>query len=153
MFLILPPPRLKSSTLFQDEELTTHFEEANPQPLKTLIHHTLTERLHQNKEAVRHAYETGRRSIDLKKPGRSRRTWLRTSVVSDSTCYHINPSRSSEAAKKLFTDTAVPVNVVCDRCSAYKKTARESAGKVTLCFRRANVGRDFIDYAAGHPHL
>ena len=57
---------------------------------------------YQNEMAVRHADETGWRIQALSETGRSRRAWLWISVGKDAVYYHIDPSRSAEAAMKLF---------------------------------------------------
>ena len=58
----------------------------------------------------------------LREKGRSNRAWLWTSVSADAVSFHIDPSRSAEAAQKLFA-AAVPYTVlVFDRYSAYKET-------------------------------
>ena len=57
---------------------------------------------HQNKMVVRHGDETGWRIQALSETGRSRRAWLWISVGKDAVFYHIDPSRSAEAAMKLF---------------------------------------------------
>ena len=77
---------------------------------------------HQNKAALRHADETGWRVQELRGEERSSRAWLWTSVSSDAVCFHIDPSRSAEAAQKLFGDLLGTV-IVCDRYSAYKRLA------------------------------
>ena len=57
---------------------------------------------HQNKAILRHADETGWRVQELRGEDRSSRAWLWTSVSSDAVCFHIDASRSAEAAEKLF---------------------------------------------------
>ena len=59
---------------------------------------------HQNKSALRHADETTWRVQALRETGRSSRAWLWTSVSSDAVYSHIDPSRSAEAAEKLFAE-------------------------------------------------
>ena len=108
---------------------------------------------HQNEAAVRHADETSWRVQELRGEDRSNRAWLWTSVSHDAVCFHIDPSRSAEAAKNLFGDTACTVYVVCDRYSAYRKLARELAGKVILCWCWAHQRRDFVQSVAGHVPL
>ena len=108
---------------------------------------------HQNRTALRHADETGWRVQEFCENGRSSRAWLWTSVSKDAVYFHIDPSRSAEVAKILFGDTACIVFVVCDRYVAYKKLARELAGKVILCWCWSHQRRDFIDCAAGHVRL
>ena len=94
---------------------------------------------HQNTAALRHADETGWRVQEFRRNGRSSRAWLWISVSEDAVYYLIDPSRSAEVAKSLFGDTACTVYVVCDRYSAYRKLARELAGKVVLCWCWAYV--------------
>ena len=94
---------------------------------------------HQNTMTLRHADETSWRIQALGEIGRSRRAWLWTSVSTDAVYFHIDPSRSAEAARKLFTGTTGPVYLVCDRYSAYRKLARELGGKVILCLCWAYV--------------
>ena len=108
---------------------------------------------HQNEAALRHADETGWRVQEFRRNGRSSRAWLWISVSHDAVCFHIDPSRSAEAAKNLFGDTACTVYVVCDRYSAYRKLARELAGKVILCWCWAHQRRDFIQSVVGHVQL
>ena len=83
---------------------------------------------HQNNAALRHADETTWRVQALREPNRSRRAWLWTSVGNDAAYFHIDPSRSAEAAQKLFAEARLHTVIVCDRCSAYKKLARLRAG-------------------------
>ena len=54
---------------------------------------------HQNEAALRHADETGWRVQEIRGEDRSSRTWLWTSVSSDAVSFHIDPSRSAEAAQ------------------------------------------------------
>ena len=79
--------------------------------------------------------------------------WLWTSAGHGAVYFHIDPSRSAEAAMKLFEGTRCPTVLVCDRYSAYKKLARLLGGRVTLSFCWAHMRRDFIRCAAGHVHL
>lgn len=108
---------------------------------------------HQNRATVLHADETSWRIQALGTDGSSRRAWLWTSVSSDAVLFHIDPSRSAEAARKLLTGLVGPVFVVCDRFSAYKKLARDLAGMVVLCWCWAHIRRDYIKCAAGHDTL
>ena len=108
---------------------------------------------HQNQATVRHADETSWRIQALGTDGSSRRAWLWTSVSSDAVVFHIDPSRSAEAARKLFTGLSGPVFLVCDRFSAYKKLARDLAGMVVLCWCWAHIRRDYIKCAAGQDTL
>ena len=108
---------------------------------------------HQNEMAVRHGDETGWRIQALSETGRSRRAWLWISVGNDAVYYHIDPSRSAEAAMKLFGSVKGTVFLVCDRYSAYIKMARELDGKVILCWCWIHQRRDFIECAAGQTKL
>ena len=108
---------------------------------------------HQNEMAVRHGDETGWRIQALSETGRSRRAWLWISVGKDAVYYLIDPSRSAEAAMKLFGSVKGTVFLVCDRCVAYTKMARELDGKVILCWCWIHQRRDFIECAAGQAKL
>ena len=108
---------------------------------------------YQNEMAVRHGDETGWRIQALSETGRSRRAWLWISVGKDAVYYHIDPSRSAEAAMKLFGSVKGTVFLVCDRYSAYIKMARELDGKVILCWCWVHQRRDFIECAAGQAKL
>ena len=108
---------------------------------------------HQNKAALRHADETGWRVQELRGEDRSSRAWLWTSVSSDAVCFHIDPSRSAEAAHKLFGEALLGTVIVCDRDSAYKRLVRLLGGLVILAFCWSHVRRDFIDCAAGQVDL
>ena len=108
---------------------------------------------HQNKAALCHADETGWRVQELRGQDRSSRAWLWTSVSSDAVCFHIDPSRSAEAAHKLFGEALLGTVIVCDRDSAYKRLVRLLGGLVILAFCWSHVRRDFIDCAAGQVDL
>ena len=108
---------------------------------------------HQNKAALCHADETGWRVQELRGEDRSSRAWLWTSVSSDAVCFHIDPSRSAEAAHKLFGEALLGTVIVCDRDSAYKRLVRLLGGLVILAFCWSHVRRDFIDCAAGQVDL
>ena len=108
---------------------------------------------YQNKAEVRHADETGWRVQALRETDRSSRAWLWTSVTTDAVYFHIDPSRSAEAAEKLFGETLLHGVIVCDRYSAYKRLARLLGGRVTLAWCWSHMRRDFIDCAAGQERL
>ena len=108
---------------------------------------------HQNEAALRHADETSWRVQAYREKGRSSRAWLWISVSDDAVYFHIDPSRSAEVAMKLFGSVKDTVVLVCDRFSAYRKLARELAGKVILQWCWAHQRRSFIDCAAGHVRL
>ena len=108
---------------------------------------------HQSKAALRHADETSWRVQELRGEDRSSRAWLWTSVSSDAVYFHIDPSRSAEAAHKLFAEALLYTVIVCDRYSAYKRLVRLLGGLVTLAFCWSHVRRDFIECAAGQAGL
>ena len=108
---------------------------------------------HRNEAALRHADETTWRVRALRDAGRSGRAWLWTSVSDDAAYFHIDPSRSAEAARKLFAEAMPHTVLVCDRYSAYKKLARLRGGLVTLAWCWAHQRRDFIECAAGQVRL
>ena len=108
---------------------------------------------HQNKETLRHGDETTWRVQALREKARSTRSWLWTSVCADAVYFHIDPSRSAEAAEKLFGDAAPYTVIVCDRYSGYKKLARTHPGKVILAYCWSHQRRDFIKCAAGQENL
>ena len=108
---------------------------------------------HQNRATLRHADETSWRVQEFRGEERSSRAWLWTSVSSDAVYFHIDPSRSAEAAYKLFAGTVLDTVIVCDRYSAYKKLARLLAGLVILAWCWSHMRRDFIDCAAGQERL
>ncbi len=110
-------------------------------------------RAHRNECTLRQADETGWRVQELRGEGRSGRAWLWASVTGDSACFHIDPSRSAEAALRLFGEFAPGTVFVCDRYSVYKKLARPLEGLIILSFCWAHSRRDVIDCAAGQPHL
>ena len=108
---------------------------------------------HQNTATLRHADETTWRVQAHRDAGRSGRAWLWTSVGGDAAYFHIDASRSAEAAQKLFAEAMPHTVIVCDRYSAYKKLARLRGGLVTLAWCWAHQRRDFIDAAAGQVRL
>ncbi len=64
---------------------------------------------HQNKAVLRHADETGWRVQELRGEDRSSRAWLWASVSSDAVYFHIDPSRSAEAAGKGCVSKVVEI--------------------------------------------
>lgn len=108
---------------------------------------------HQNGAALRHADETSWRVRALRDGDGSGYAWLWTSVGRGAVYFHVDPSRSAEAAMKLFNGAACPTVLVCDRYSGYKKLARLLGGRVTLSYCWAHMRRDFIRCAAGHVEL
>ena len=88
----------------------------------------------QNEARLRQGDETAWRIRALGEAGGSSRAWLWIGVCEDAVCFHVDPSRSAAAAAKLFGDAAPGTVLVCDRYSAYKKLAKDSAGLVTLAF-------------------
>ena len=71
------------------------------------------------RRSTRHADETGWRVQELRGEDRSSRAWLWASVSSDAVYFHIDPSRSAEAAGKLCAEGLLDTVTVCDRYSAY----------------------------------
>ena len=110
-------------------------------------------RAHQNEVALRHADETGWRVQALRAQGRSARAWLWISVGNDAVYFHIDPSRSAEAAQVLLGKLQSGTVLVCDRYSAYKKLARLLDGLVILQYCWSHQRRDFIQCAAGQVDL
>ena len=106
---------------------------------------------HQNMATVRHADETSWRVQAFRGEERSSRAWLWTSVSSDAVYFHIDPSRSAEAAYKLFAGTVLDTVIVCDRYSAYKKLARLLAGLVILAWCWRYVAARNMLRRAGFP--
>ena len=110
-------------------------------------------RAHQTEAALRHADETTWRVQALRAEGRSARAWLWISVGNDAVYFHIDPSRSAEAAQTLFGELRSGTVLVCDRYSAYKKLARLLGGLVILQYCWSHQRRDFIQCAAGQVDL
>ena len=108
---------------------------------------------HQNTATLRHADETSWRVQELRGEDRSSRAWLWTSVSSDAVYFHIDPSRSAEAALKLFAEARPGTIIVCDRYSAYKRLARLLGDKAILAYCWSHQRRDFIEAAAGQERL
>ena len=106
-------------------------------------------RAHQNASALRHADETTWRVQALRAEGRSARAWLWTSVGNNAVYFHIDPSRSAEAAQRLFGELRTGTVIVCDRYSAYKKLTRLLGGTVTLQFCWAYVAARIMLRRAG----
>ena len=73
---------------------------------------------HQHAAALCHADETTWRVQALRGEGRSGRAWLWTAVGNDAVRFHVDASRSAEAAAKLFGELAPETVIVCDRYSA-----------------------------------
>ena len=110
-------------------------------------------RARQNAVALRHADETAWRVQALHAEGRSARAWLWISVGNDAVYFHIDPSRSAEAAQTLLGELRSGTVLVCDRYSAYKKLARLLGGMVILQYCWSHQRRDFIQCAAGLADL
>ena len=108
---------------------------------------------HQHEAVLRHADETTWRVQALRGEGHSGRAWLWTAVGNDAVRFHIDASRSAEAAAKLFGELAPETVIVCDRYSAYKRLARRLGGTVVLAFCWAHMRRDFIRCAAARVRL
>ena len=107
----------------------------------------------QNEARLRQGDETAWRIRALGEAGGSSRAWLWIGVCEDAVYFHVDPSRSAAAAARLFGDAAPGTVLVCDRYSAYKKLAKDSAGLVTLAFCWVHARRDFIKCAAGNEAL
>ena len=108
---------------------------------------------HQNTAALRHADETSWRVQEYRGEDRSSRAWLWTSVSSDAVYFHIDPSRSAEAALKLFAEARPGTIIVCDRYSAYKRLVRLLGDKAILAYCWSHQRRDFIEAAADQERL
>ena len=108
---------------------------------------------HQHAAVLCHADETTWRVQALRGEGHSGRAWLWTAVGNDAVRFHVDASRSAEAAAKLFGDLAPETVIVCDRYSAYKRLARLLGGTVVLAFCWAHMRRDFIQCAAAQVRL
>ena len=89
---------------------------------------------HQNGSSLRHADETSRRVRALPDSDGSGYAWLWTSVGRGAVYFHVDRSRSAEAARKLFGGAVCPTVLVCDRYSGYKRLARVLGDRVTLSF-------------------
>jgi len=107
----------------------------------------------QNEAALRHADETTWRVQALREDRRSARAWLWTSVGNGAVRFHIDASRSAEAAAELFGALRPGTVIVCDRYSAYKRLVRLLEGTVTLAFCWAHLRRDFLQCAAAEVSL
>ena len=108
---------------------------------------------HQNNSGLRHADETSWRVQELRCQDRSNRAWMWTSVSGDAVCFHIDPSRSAEAARKLFAGVRPDTVIVCDRYIAYKRLVSLLGEPVTLAYCWVHMRRDFIECAAGQVRL
>ena len=107
----------------------------------------------QSAAALRHADETGWRVQALRAEGRSARAWLWISVGNGAVYFHIDPSRSAEAARTLFGELRAGTVIVCDRYSAYKKLMRLLGGVAIPQYCWSHQRRDFIQCAAGQVDL
>lgn len=87
--------------------------------------------------------------------GENPRCWLWVCVSEDAVRMHIDPTRSARAARVLFAKLGetLPVILVCDRYGAYRKLARELAGRFVLSTCWAHARRDFLRTAQRHPEL
>lgn len=128
---------------------------ANSRKRFTALFESLYEAIlaHQNTAALRHADETSWRVQELRGDDSSGRAWLWTSVSSDAVCFHIDPSRSAEAALELFAEALPGTVIVCDRYSAYKRLVRLLGDMAILAYCWAHQRRDFVEAAAGQPRL
>ena len=93
--------------------------------------------------AVQQGDETTWRIQEQGLDGGAQRAWLWVAVSADAACFHVDPSRSAEAAKKLFGAAPPGVILVCDRFSSYKALAK--ACGLTLAFCWVHVRRDFLE--------
>ena len=107
----------------------------------------------QREDGLRQADETTWRVEELRGEDRSSRAWLWVSATNEAATFHIDPSRSVDAAAKLFAGLDLCTVIVCDRYSVYKALARMLGGMVVLAFCWGHVRRDFIDGAAGQERL
>ena len=87
--------------------------------------------------------------------GENPRCWLWVCVSEDAVRRHIDPTRSARAARVLFAELGekLPAILVCDRYGAYRKLARELAGRFVLATCWVHARRDFIRAAQRHPKL
>ena len=87
--------------------------------------------------------------------GDNPRCWLWVCVSEDAVRMHIDPARSAQAARVLFAKLGetLPVILVCDRYGAYRKLARELAGRFVLSTCWVHARRDFLRAAQRHPEL
>ena len=110
-------------------------------------------RARQDEAALRHADETTWRVQALRGAGRSSRAWLWVSVSGDAAFFHIDASRSAEAAHRLLGGSRPATVIVCDRYAAYGKLARQLGHTVILAWCWSHWRRDVIECAAGQPRL
>ena len=87
--------------------------------------------------------------------GENARCWLWLCLSEDAVRMHIDPTRSARAARVLFAKLGekLPAILVCDRYGAYRKLARELAGRFVLATCWAHARRDYIRAAQRHPKL
>ena len=87
--------------------------------------------------------------------GENPRCWLWVCLSADAVRMHIDPTRSARAARVLFAKLGekLPAILVCDRYGAYRKLARELAGRFVLATCWVHARRDFIGAAQRHPEL
>ena len=87
--------------------------------------------------------------------GENPRCWLWLCLSEDAVRMHIDPTRSARAAWVLFAELGekLPAILVCDRYGAYRKLARELAGRFVLATCWVHARRDFIGAAQRHPEL
>ena len=85
--------------------------------------------------------------------GENPRCWLWVCVSEDAVRMHIDPARSARAARVLFAQLGetLPVILVCDRYGAYRKLARELAGRFVLSTCWAYVAARNMLRRAGFP--
>ena len=107
----------------------------------------------QRASRVRYGDETRWRVQSFFADRGSSRAWLWVGISRDAVWFHVDASRSAEAAGKLFGKAAPGTVLVCDRFSAYKKLARVLGGTLTLAWCWVHARRDYIKCASGHPAL
>ena len=105
-------------------------------------------RAHHNQAAIQQGDETSWRIQELGVGGGSQRAWLWLALSADAAWFHIDPSRSTDAAKTLFAGAAPGTILVCDRYSSYKALARQLDLVLAFCWSHAR--RDFIDCEGAH---
>ena len=87
--------------------------------------------------------------------GENPRCWLWLCLSADAVRMHIDPTRSARAARVLLAELGetLPAILVCDRYGAYRKLARELAGRFVLATCWVHARRDFIGAAQRRPKL
>ena len=99
---------------------------------------------HLNELIVCHGDETSWRVQDFAWDQGKVRAWLWLGVGEDCTYFLVDPSRSAEAAQRLFRQAKEGTILVYDRYSAYKRLARLHSDQIILAWCWVQVRRDFI---------